>query len=331
MAALRRSLLMVNTRLKIAVLDDYQDAFRKLPSFARLSNHDVTVFNDTEKDTAKLAHRLMHADVVVLTQQRSQFPRQLIDRLPNLKFISQTGRNVYHIDLQACNDRGITVSAGGGLNPANSTAELTWALIHASSRHIPTEVQRMKEGKWQSTVGRGLSGKTIGIYAYGRVGSIVAQVGAAFGMKVLCLGREGSIEQARRAGFEIAPSRDAFFERADVVTLHLPLNETTHGIISAQDLALMKPTALLVNTSRAGLIAPGALVAALETGRPGYASVDVYDEEPTNADNPLLKMPNVICTPHLGYVEERLYESIYNTAVDQIVAFAAGAPINLAT
>ncbi len=323
---------MANARLKVAVIDDYQDAFRKLPSFARLSDHDVTVFNDTVKDAAMLADRLKDADVVVLTQQRSLFPRELIERLPNLKFISQTGRNAYHIDLTACRELGVTVSAGAGMNPANSTAELTWALIHASARHIPSEVQRMKEGKWQHTVGIGLSGKTLGIYAYGRVGSIVAKVGAAFGMNVLCWGREGSTEQARQAGFAVAASREAFFESADVVTLHLPLNEATQGIITAQDLSRMKPTALLVNTSRAPLIASGALVEALTLGRPGHAAVDVYEEEPMlDPNHPLLKMPNVICTPHLGYVEERVYESIYNTAVDQIIAFAAGAPVNLVT
>ena len=323
---------MANARLKVAVIDDYQDAFRKLPSFARLSNHEVAIFNDTEKDAAKLAFRLKDADVVVLTQQRSPFPRELIQRLPNLKFISQTGRNVYHIDVAACAECGIAVSAGGSTDPAGATAELAWALIHASARNIPAEVQRMKEGGWQRSLGTGLSGRMLGVYAYGRVGSIVARVGHALGMRVLCWGRASSTELARQAGYEVAASRDAFFASADVVTLHLPLNEATCGIVTAQDLSLMKPTALLVNTSRAALIPPNALVEALKLGRPGYAAVDVYEEEPMiDRSHPLLAMPNVICTPHLGYVEQRVYEGIYATAVEQIIAFAAGSPINLAT
>ena len=333
MAALRRSFLLAkDARLKIAVLDDYQGAFRSLPSFSKLQNHEVSIFTDTEKDPVSLVGRLKDADAVVLTQQRSLFPRQVIERLPKLKFISQTGRNVYHIDLLACNELGITVSAGSGISPANSTAELTWSLILASRRHIPQEVQRMKEGKWQHTVGFGLCEKVLGIYSYGRVGSIVAKVGAAFGMKVLCWGRQGSMEEARRAGFQIAPSREAFFENADVVSLHLALSETTRGIITSDDLNRMKSTALLVNTSRAPLIAEGSLVEALKKGHPGYAAIDVYEEEPIiDANHPLLQMSNVVCTPHLGYVEERVYASIYSSAVDQILAFAAGIPINVVT
>ena len=317
--------------MKIAVIDDYQDAFRKLPSFAKLSAHEVVVYNDTEKDPEKLAARLKDADAVVLTQQRSPFPRAVIERLPKLKMISQTGRNAYHIDLAACAERGIVVSAGGG-SSSNPTAELTWALILASVRHIPEEVQHMKEGKWQSTVGIGLNGKTLGVYAYGRIGSVVAGVGRAFGMKVLCWGREGSTGKAREAGLDVASSREAFFESADIVTLHLPLNKETRGIVTAQDLARMKPTALFVNTSRAPLVQEGALVDALKKGRPGYAAVDVYEQEPMlDRNHPLLKMPNVTCTPHLGYVEERVYQGIYSTAVDQILAFAAGKPINVVT
>jgi D-3-phosphoglycerate dehydrogenase len=333
MAALRRSFLLANYRLKIVVLDDYQGAFRTLPSFSKLQNHEVSIFTDTEKDPERLVGRLKDADVVVLTQQRSLFLRHVMERLPKLKFISQTGRNVNHIDLFACNELGITVSAAGsGISPANSTAELTWSLILASRRHIPQEVQRMKEGKWQHTVGIGLSDNVLGIYSYGRVGSIVAKVGAAFGMKVLCWGRQGSMEEARRAGFQVAPNRESFFENADIVTLHLALSETTLGIITSQDLSRMKRTALLVNTSRAALIADGSLVEALKKGHPGYAAVDVYEEEPmTDANHPLLQMSNVLCTPHLGYVEQRVYASIYSCAVDQILAFAAGMPVNVVT
>ena len=315
--------------MKIAVIDDYQNAFRNVKAYSRLTGHEVVVHNDTEKDPARLAARLQDAEAVVLTQQRSPFPRAVIDRLPKLRLISQTGKNAYHIDLGACAQKGIVVSAGGGSSP-NPTAELTWAIILAGLRHIPEEVQRMKEGKWQGTVGVGLNGKTLGVYAYGRIGSIVAGVGRAFGMKVICWGREGSTAKAREAGYEVPATREAFFESADIVSLHLPLNKETRGIVTAQDLARMKPTAMIANTSRGPIIAEGALEAALKKGRPGLAAIDVYDHEPvTDASYPLLKLENVICTPHLGYVEERIYESIYGVAIDQIVAFVAGKPINV--
>jgi D-3-phosphoglycerate dehydrogenase / 2-oxoglutarate reductase len=316
--------------MKIAVIDDYQDAFRRMKSFAKLRGHEVTVHTDTEKDPAKLAERLKDADIVVLTQQRSRFPREVIERLPNLRMISQTGRNAYHIDLGACAEKGIVVSAGAGGGGPNATAELTWALILAHLRHIPEEVQRMKEGKWQATIGVGLKGKTLGVYAYGRIGSVVANVGRAFDMKVICLGREASTAKAREAGFEATTDRKAFFENADIVTIHLPLNKDTRGIVTAEDLGRMKPTAVFVNTSRAPIVEEGALAAALKKGRPGSAAVDVYESEPVlNRDHPLLQMDNVTCTPHLGYVEESGYEGIYGVAVDQIVAFAEGKPINL--
>lgn len=316
--------------MKIAVIDDYQDAFRKCTAFPRLAGHEVTVYTDTEKDPEKLAARLADAEALVLTQQRSPFPRTVIERLPKLRMISQTGRNAYHIDLAACAEKGIVVSAGGGGGP-NATAELTWGLILAHLRHIPEEVNRMNDGKWQATVGVGLKGKTLGVYAYGRIGSIVAGVGRAFGMKVVCLGREASTAKAREAGFEVAASREAFFENADVLTIHLPLNKDTRGIVKARDLARMKPGALFVNTSRAPIVEEGALVAALKQGRPGHAAVDVYESEPVlNRSHPLIGMPNVTCTPHLGYVEQSNYENIYSTAVEQLLAYAAGKPINLA-
>jgi D-3-phosphoglycerate dehydrogenase len=315
--------------MKIAVIDDYQDAFRKLKSFSRLKEHEVVVYNDTEKDPVKLAERLAGAQAVVLTQQRSRFPRAVIERLPDLRLISQTGRNANHIDIEACTERGIVVSGGGGGKP-DTTAEFTWGLIIAALRHIPYEVQRLKEGYWQSTVGTGLNGRTLGIYAYGRIGSIVARVGKAFSMRVVCWGREGSTARAREAGFEVAPSREAFFESADILCLHLPLNKETRGIVTAQDLARMKPSALIVNTSRAPIIAEGALVAALKAGRPGFAAVDVFEDEPVLGGNhPLLKMDNALCTPHLGYVEQATYESYYGVAVDQLLAYASGNPINV--
>ena len=317
--------------MKIAVIDDYQDAFRKVEAFPKLKGHEVIVYTDTEKDPAKLAERLKDADAVVLTQQRSRFPRAVVERLPKLKLISQTGRNANHIDVAACAERGVVVSAGGGGSP-NPTAELTWGLILAHLRHIPEEVQRLKDGKWQATLGIGLKDKTLGVYAYGRIGSIVANVGRAFGMKVICLGREGSTTRARDAGFETTTDRKAFFENADIVSIHLPLNKDTRGIVTAEDLGRMKPTALFVNTSRAPIVAEGALVAALKNGRPGHAAVDVYEDEPVlDRAHPLIGMPNVTCTPHLGYVEERGYEGIYGTAIEQVVAFAEGKPINVVT
>jgi D-3-phosphoglycerate dehydrogenase len=315
--------------MKIAVIDDYQNAFRKLSSYGKLKGHDVIVYTDTEKDPVKLAERLKDADAIVLTQQRSPFPRAVVERLPNLKLISQTGRNAYHIDIEACTQRGIIISAAGAGKP-NPTAELAWGLILSALRHIPEEVQRLKSGEWQKTVGTGVFGKTLGVYAYGRIGGLVARVGKAFGMRVTCWGREGSTTKARADGFEVPATREVFFSEADVISLHLPLNKETRGIVTAADLARMKPTALIVNTSRAPLIEPGALVAALKQGRPGRAAVDVYEEEPVlNASHPLIKMDNVVCTPHLGYVEEDTYEAYYGTAIDHIVAYAAGKPINV--
>ena len=315
--------------MRIAVIDDYQDAFRQLGCYKRLEDHQVDVHHNTEKDPARLAERIKDAEALILTQQRSPFPRALAERVPRLKLISQTGRNANHIDVGACTEHGIVVCAGGAGNPS-PTAELAWGLILSSLRRIPQEVQRMKDGKWQGSVGVGVEGKTLGVYAYGRIGSIVAKVGRAFGMRVVCWGREGSTGRAREAGFEVAPGREAFFEHSDVISLHLPLNKETRGIVKLEDLARMKATALIVNTSRAGLIADGALVDALKRGRPGRAAVDVYDEEPVmGARHPLLAMDNVVCTPHLGYVEARTYESYFGTAIEQILAFAAGKPINV--
>ena len=315
--------------MKIAVIDDYQDAFRKLACFSQLKDHDVVVFNDTEKDPARLADRLAGADAVLLTQQRSPFPRAVIDKLTSVKLIAQTGRNTNHIDLAACTQKGIVVSAAGAGSP-HATAELTWALILASLRHIPHEVEQLKQGVWQTTVGTGLHGKTLGVYAPGRIGSCVAQVGRAFGMKVTCWGRDASKAKAREAGYEVPESREAFFAGADVISLHLPLNKETRGIVTAIDLAQMKRTALLVNTSRAPLIAEGALLSALKQGRPGFAAVDVFEDEPVVGGNhPLLTLSNVICTPHLGYVEQRTYDAYYGAAVDNMLAYASGKPINV--
>ena len=314
--------------MKIAVIDDYQNAFKTLKCFPKLAGHEVVVFTDTANDVANLAAKLKDADAVVLTQQRSYFPRELIEQLPKLKLIGQTGRAATHVDLEACSEKGIVVSAGGSGNP-NATAELTWGLILASLRHLPRELNAVKNGGWQSTLGTGVSGKTIGVYAYGKIGSIVAAVGKAFGARVVCWGREGSTGRAKAAGFEVARSREDFFAEADIVSLHLPLNKDTRGIVTADDLARMNPTALIVNASRSGLIVKGALAAALKAGRPGFAAVDVYDKEPVGQDEELVKLPNVTCTPHLGYCTRESYEEYYATVVDDLVNFAAGKPSNV--
>lgn len=315
--------------MKIAVIDDYQDAFRKLAAFSRLQGHDVVVFHDTAKDPARLAARLADADAVLLTQQRSPFPRAVIEKLPRLKLIAQTGRNTNHIDVAACTEHGIAVAAAGSGSP-HATAELTWGLILASLRHIPHEVEQLKKGVWQTTVGTGLHGKTLGVYAPGRIGSCVAAVGKAFGMRVTCWGRDASKAKARELGYDVPATREEFFGNADIVSIHIPLNKETRGIVTAADLACMKPSALFVNTSRAPLVAPNALVEALKKGRPGFAAIDVYEDEPVVGGNhPLLKMANVVCTPHLGYVEQATYESYYGSAIDGIVGFAQGKPVNV--
>jgi len=312
--------------MKIAVIDDYQNAFKTLKCFVKLNGHEVVVYTDPETDSEKIAARLKDSDAVVLTQQRTYFPRALIDKLPKLRLIGQTGRAATHIDLAACTEKGIVVSAGGAGNP-HATAELTWGLILSALRNLPFEVKQLKEGRWQSTLGIGVSGKTLGIYAYGKIGSIVAAAGKAFGARVLCWGREGSTGRARAAGFDVAKSREEFFTEADILSLHLPLNKDTRAIVTRDDLARMKSAALIVNASRSGLIAKGALEEALKAGRPGMAAVDVYDVEPVlGANHPLLKMDNVTCTPHLGYVTRESYEEYYAVVVDDIVSFAAGKP-----
>jgi D-3-phosphoglycerate dehydrogenase len=314
--------------MKIAVIHDYADVFRKTAAAARLEGHELRVDTGARTDLERLAD----VEALVLTQQRVRVTRELLGRLPRLKFISQTGRNLYHLDLAACAERDIVISAGAppARGPYSRTAELAWGLIIAALRHLPYEVERLKAGHWQSTAGKGLAGKTLGIYAFGHIGAAVARVGRAFGMNVVCWGREGSTARARAEGFAVASGREAFFEGADVLSLHLPANEQTRGIVAAADLARMKPEALLVNTSRASIIAEGALVAALRRGRPGFAAVDVYEEEPVvGADHPLLGMANALCTPHLGYAERETFEGLYAVAVDQLLAYAAGKPINV--
>lgn len=314
--------------MRILIPDDYQDAVRGLACFSKLAGHDVTVFTDTIKEIDALAERLQPAEALVLIRERTRISDALLERLPNLKLISQTGKGTSHIDIAACTRRGVVVTAGTGSPYA--PAELTWALVLAALRHIPHEVARMRAGHWQSTLGTGLRGRTLGIWGYGKIGSLVAGYGRAFGMNVLVWGREGSLSRAHVDRYTTAADRQRLFEQADVLSLHIKLDKETRGIVTAADLARMKPDALLVNTSRAELIEPGALEAALRAGRPGFAAVDVYEEEPIlGADHPLLALSNAVCTPHLGYVEKDSYESYFGQAFDQVVAFAEGNPVHL--
>lgn len=316
--------------MKISILDDYQNAVRSLACFPKLAGHQVTVWNDHTKDTDLLAQRLADTEALVTIRERTPIRAPLIERLPKLKLISQT--SVYpHIDVEACTKRGILLCSDlHPGEPSYATAELTWCLIISALRNIPQEVAALKSGRWQSTMGTALRGRTLGILGYGRIGAVLARYGKAFEMNVLAWGRDRSAQRARSEGVEFAASKEALFERSDVLTLHVRLTPETRGLVTASDLARMKPTALIVNTSRAGLIEPGALVAALKRGRPGRAAVDVYEEEPLlNPDDPLLKMENAVCTPHLGYVERGGYERIFSAAFDQILAFAAGKPINV--
>ena len=312
--------------MHVVIPDDYQDAVRGLRCFARLAEHTVTVFNDTTTDLDELARRFSDADALVLIRERTRITDALLERLPRLKLISQTGKGTAHLDLLSCARRGITVCAGAGSPYA--PAELAWALILASMRHIPAEVARLRAGAWQSTVGKGLRGRTLAVYGYGRIGALVAGYGRAFGMNVLVWGREGSVTRAKIDGLEIASDRELLFENADVLSLHFKLTDETKGIITAADLARMKRDALIVNTARAELIESGALEEALRKGRPGFAAVDVYEEEPA-ARHPLLTLDNAICTPHLGYVEKDSYELYFSQAFDAVLAFAAGKPVNV--
>jgi D-3-phosphoglycerate dehydrogenase len=315
--------------MKIAILDDYQNVVRTLACFSRLAGHSVEVWNDHTKEVGKLASRLRGAEALVLIRERTPIPAALVAILPKLKIISQNGP-CPHIDVEACTRHGVIVSSGQGSRPSYGTAELTWGLMICAMRRIPQEVAALKAGRWQSSIGSALRGRTLGVYGYGKIGAVVAGYGQAFGMKVFAWGRETTLARARADGVSAAASRQAFFEQCDVVTLHMRLTDETRGIVTAEDLARMKPTALLVNTSRAGLIAPGALERALRAGRPGLAAVDVFEEEPVlKARHPLLKMDNVVCTPHLGYVERDGYEILFGNAFDQVLAYLAGKPVNV--
>ncbi|ULX55574.1 3-phosphoglycerate dehydrogenase [Cupriavidus taiwanensis] len=324
--------------MKIAVLDDYQDAVRKLPCFSLLEGHDVKVFNNTVKGVGQLAARLSDVEAVVLIRERTRITRQLLEKLPKLKLISQTGRvgagPGSHIDLDAATDRGVAVLEGVGSPVA--PAELTWALIMAAQRRIPQYVASLKHGAWQQSglksttmppnfgLGQVLRGQTLGIWGYGKIGRLLAGYGRAFGMKVLVWGREASQQAARADGLDVAASKEQLFADSDVLSLHLRLNDDTRGIVKQTDLTAMKPTALFVNTSRAELLEENALVTALNRGRPGMAAIDVFESEPILQGHALLRMENCICTPHLGYVERDSYELYFRTAFQNILDVLGG-------
>lgn len=312
--------------MKIVVSDDYQGAVATLSCFAKLAEHDVTIYRDTVKDVDALAQRFRAAEALVLIRERTRVTRELLDRLPALRLIAQTGRGIPHLDLEACTERGVAVCTGGGSPVA--PAELTWGLMLATVRHIPREAAAVRTGGWQTTLGWELSGKTLGIYGYGSIGALVARYARAFEMRVLVAGREGSLARATADNLE-PTERDALFRESDILSLHLKLTDETRGIVTAADLASMKPSALLVNTARSGLVAPGALGEALRRGRPGFAAVDVFDEEPVPPGDPLPELENAVCTPHLGYVTRESYELYFGQAFDQVSAFAAGTPIGV--
>ena len=321
--------------MKIAILDDYQNAAPGLDCYKILDGHEVKVFNNSARGAGQLAIRLAPYDALVLIRERTSLPAALLDKLPNLKLISQTGKVSGHVDVAAATARGIAIAEGTGSPVA--PAELTWALIMAASRKIVPYASSLKEGAWQTAsvnpqlngLGRVLRGRTLAIWSYGKIGKLVAGYGKAFGMRVIVWGSEATRQAALADGIEAAVSREAFFEQADVLSLHLRLAQATRGIVTAADLARMKPDALFVNTSRAELVEPGALEAALQAGRPGAAALDVFTEEPLAPDAPLLRIPTVLATPHLGYVEQDSYELYFRAAFENIANFAAGKPTNI--
>ncbi len=316
--------------MNITILDDYQDTIRTLDCFQKVARHNITIWNDHTKEVDALAERLKDTEALTLLRERTPIRAALLDRLGKLRIISQVSAYP-HIDVEACTRRGVIVSSDTTSHVSYATAELTWGLVIASFRRIPQQMATLKAGGWQtSPVGLRLRGKTLGIYGYGRVGGLVAGYGRAFGMNVQVWGRDTTIAKARAAGYTIAESKEKLFAESDVVSLHVRLLPETRGMVTAADLARMKPGSLLVNTSRAGLIEPGTLEAALRAGRPGMAAVDVYEDEPVvGARHPLLAMDNVVSTPHLGYVAREDLEAMFGTIFDQILAYERGAPINV--
>lgn len=325
--------------MNIVILDDYQDAVRKLECAARLEPYPAKVFTNTVKGVGQLSVRLRDADIVVLIRERSQVSRLLVEKLPRLKLIAQTGRIGPHIDVSACTERGIAVAEGKSSPIA--TAELTWSLIMASMRRIPQYVSHLKHGAWQQSglkaasmpanfcLGSVLHSKTLGIWSYGRIGKLVAAYGRAFGMRVIIWGSDDTLALAMSDGYEVVQNREALFAQSDVLSLHLRLSERSAGCVTLEDLSQMKPTSLLVNTSRAELIEAEALLAALNRGRPGMAAIDVFESEPILQGHALLRLENCICTPHIGYVELDNYETLFSTAFDNVVNFIKGTPTNI--
>lgn len=325
--------------MNIVILDDYQDAVRKLQCTTRLDGFNIKVFTNTVKGVGQLAVRLRDAEVLVLIRERTPITRQLLEKLPKLRLIAQVGRAGPHIDVQACTDHGVAIAEGTGSPIA--PAELTWALIMAAMRRLPQYISNLKHGAWQQSglkaasmppnfaIGTTLRGRTLGIWGYGRIGQIVAGYGKAFGMQVIVWGSDTSRLKAQQDGYIAAPSKEDFFSSCDVLSLHLRLNEHTQHIVRSQDLACMKPTALLVNTARAELIEPDALTRALQQGRPGLAAVDVFESEPILQGQSLLRMENCICTPHIGYVEQDNYELYFGSAFDNVLNFIHGQPSNI--
>ncbi|MFB6456649.1 D-2-hydroxyacid dehydrogenase family protein [Chitinophaga sp. Hz27] len=315
--------------MRIAILDDYQNAVKELDCFKMLAGQDVQVFNTSEKDPVLLAEKLQDVEILVLIRERTAVREALLSRLPNLKLISQTGKISNHLDLAACTAHKVAVAEGIGSPVA--PAELTWALIMNAVRKIPAAIHDFRQGLWQTNIGSTIQGKIIGIWGYGKIGKMIAGYAKAFGARVLIWGSEKSRQQALADGFEQADSKELFFRIADVVSLHLRLNKDTAGIVEEADLLQMKSSAVLVNTSRAELIAPGALLKSLEAGHPGFAAVDVYEEEPIYDTNyPLLQLPNVICTPHIGYVEHDSYELYFSKAFENVINYIQGNPTNIA-
>jgi D-3-phosphoglycerate dehydrogenase len=328
-----------NRGMNIVILDDYQDVVRKLACAQKLQPYQPKVFTNTVKGIGQLSVRLKDAEALVLIRERTHITKQLIEKLPNLKLISQTGKVGSHVDVAACSERGIVVVEGVGSPIA--PAELTWALIMAAMRRLPQYISNLKHGAWQQAglksgsmpinfgLGQVLHGKTLGLWGYGKIGQIMAGYGKAFGMRVLVWGREASLERAKQDGYDVAASREAFFEQADVLSLHIRLNAETQGIVKLADLLRMKPTALLVNTSRAELIEPEALITGLNRGRPGLAAIDVFESEPILQGHALLRLENCICTPHIGYVEQDSYEIYFGAAFDNVMNFINGSPTHV--
>ncbi len=325
--------------MNIVILDDYQDAVRKLQCATKLDAYAAKVYTNTVRGIGQLSIRLKDADVIVLNRERTHITRQLVEKLPKLKLISQTGRVGSHIDVNACTELGIAVTEGSG--SALAPAELTWALILAAMRRLPHYISNLKHGAWQQAglksasmppnfgLGSVLKGKTLGIWSYGRIGQLVARYGQAFGMLVVVWGGADSCAKASSDGFTVAASREAFFAESDVISIHLRLTEETHNIVTLEDLSLMKPTSLFVNTSRAELVEPDALLAGLNRGRPGMAAIDVFESEPPLQGHALLRLENCICTPHIGYVEQDSYELYFGQAFDNVVNFLSGSPTHL--